>query len=57
MDYCPWCEVDGYDNVIILEIDPNKTPRCGNCLNDVTTETIERITHCADCDGHDQITQ
>jgi hypothetical protein len=40
---CPWCGVDGYDNVIFLAGDPENHPRCGNCLNDVRTEFIERF--------------
>jgi len=43
MDGCPWCGAPIYDNVIFLKDDPNRTPRCADCLNDVRTAFIERF--------------
>jgi len=40
---CPWCGHELYDRVISLKADLEYVPRCSHCLNDVSSETIDRI--------------
>lgn len=50
---CPYCGAEGYDNVIFLKDDPERLPRCGNCLKDVRTETLIALGLVEDEEPHD----